>query len=469
MFADRFIVKQNEILQKDIIIPISAKMDVIVAGGGMAGVAASIAAARNGAKTMLVENLGFLGGIATGGLMYMAYAPFSTISGISKEIFATLIERGGAIDDILLPFDPEQFKHIALDIALEAGVMPLFHTWVSDTILSQKDVRGVIVENKSGRSALIGDVVIDATGDGDVAAKAGVPFIKGREKDERMRPMSLLFRLGGIDVNKVLQYVRDNPSDFTPDPFKNVLLPEKDFYRLVGFFSLIEKAKIKGEIDPSIHYVRVECLSGKTSMGMINTTRVYGKDGTNAIDVTKGELEARKQMVELIAVFKKYFPGFENSFLIDSASMLGVRETRHVIGDYILREEDIAQKKIIERVIARSATRVTPGGDVHSPDGTEGSVRDKRHRGLIDELYWVNVPYDSLLPKGVEQLLVAGRCISADHKADGWTRIQTCCMATGQAAGAAAAVSLRDGVSPRKIDVSKLQKLLTEQKVDLRQ
>ena len=469
MVNERFVIKDNEIIEKEKVLPVSTRTDVIVAGGGMAGIAASIAAARNGAKTMLVENLGFLGGTATAGLMSMAYAPFSTISGIAKEIFATLIEGGGAIDDVLLPFDPEKFKHLALDMALKEGVVPLFHTWAADTILTQNSVKGIIIENKSGRSALIGDVVIDATGDGDVAAKAGVPFIKGREKDEKMRPISLLFRLGGIDVNKVLQYVRENPSDFTPDPFKNVLLPERDFYRLVGFFRLVEKAKQKGEINPGIHYVRVECLSGRTSMGIINTTRVYGRDGTNAFDVTKGELEARNQMMELIAVFQKYFPGFEKSFLVDSASMLGVRETRHVIGDYVLREDDIAQKKKFERVVARSATRITPGGDVHSPDGTEGSIRDKRHRGFIDELHWVNIPYDSLLPKRVEQLLIAGRCISADHGADGWTRIQTCCLATGQAAGVAAAFSLKEGIPPRKIDVSKLQRLLTAQKVDLGQ
>jgi hypothetical protein len=435
----------------------------------MAGVAAAIAAARNGARTMLVEKYGFLGGVATAGLMYMAYTPFNTISGIGKEIFSVLLERGGAIDDVLLPFDPEQFKHIALDKAIEAGVDLLFYTWVADTITLGNEVKGVIIENKSGRSALLADVVVDGTGDGDVAAKAGVPFIKGREEDGRMRPMTLLFRIGGINVEKLLRYVKGNPSDFTPDPHKHVLLPEKDFYRLVGFFSLVEEAKKRGELDPNIHYVRIECLSKKTSMGMINTTRVYGVDGTSALDITKGELEARKQMMQLIEAFKKYVPGFENCFLVDSASMLGVRETRHVIGDYILTVGDIAAKRKFERVVAKSATRITPGGDVHSPDATEGSVQDKRHRGFIDELHWVNVPYDSLLPKGMEHLLIAGRCISADHSADGWTRVQTCCMATGQAAGAAAALSVKEGISPRKLDVSKLQRLLSSQGVHLQE
>jgi len=469
MTMERFVVKNGEILEKERSIPITGKEQVIVAGGGMAGVAAAIAAARNGAKTMLIERYGFLGGVATAGLMYMAYTPFNTISGIAKEIFSLLLERGGTIDDVLLPFDPEQFKHIALDKVIEAGANPLFHTWVVDTITLGDKVKGVVIENKSGRSALLADVIIDGTGDGDVAAKAGAPFIKGREYDGRMRPMTLLFRIGGINVEKLLQYVKGNPSDFTPDPYKHVILPEKDFYRLVGFFSLVEEAKKRGELDPDIHYVRIECLSKKTSLGMINTTRVYGVDGTNARDITRGELQARKQMMQLIDVFKKYLPGFENSFLVDSASMLGVRETRHVIGDYILTEEDIAAKRKFERVVARSVTRITPGGDVHSPDATEGSVYDKRHRGFIDELHWVNVPYDCLLPKGMEHLLIAGRPISADHSADAWTRVQTCCMGTGQAAGASAALSVREGISPRKLDVLKLQKLLSSQGVNLQE
>lgn len=467
MESDRFAIQDGKVLEKEKPLPISDEKEVVVAGGGMAGVAAAIAAARNGAKTLLIERFGFLGGAATAGLMYMAFAPLNTTSGIGRELFLKMFDQGGTIDDVLIPFDPEQFKYIALETAVKAGVDFLFHSMTTDTITIQDKVRGVIVENKSGRSAILSRVTIDATGDGDVAAMAGVPFIKGRERDGKMRPITLLFRMGGIDVEKLVRYVKENPSDFTPDPYKNVLRPEKDFYRLVGFFSLVEETKRRGEIDPSLHYVRVECLSSKTAMAMINTTRVYQLDGTSASDLTRGELAARKQMMDLVAAFKKSFPGFEKSFLIDSAPMLGVRETRHVIGDYVLTGKDIAEKKRFPRLIARSATRVSPGGEVHSPDGTEGSTHDKRHRGFIDELTWCSVPYDCLLPKGVENLLLAGRCISADHSADGWTRVQTCCMATGEAAGAAAALALKHGVTPRKVDVTELQKVLRSQGVNL--
>lgn len=467
MSSDRFIIQGKNILEKNKFLPVAKETEVIVAGGGMAGIAAAIAAARNGAKTLIVEKFGFLGGTATAGLMHMAYAPFNSISGIGKEIFSKMLEIEGAKDAILLPFDPEKFKNITLNMAIEAGVDFLFHSIVVDTIMIQNQVKGLVIENKSGRMALLSNVVIDATGDGDVAAKAGVPFTKGREKDGKMRPITLLFRVGGINVKKLLRYVKENPSDFTPDPSKNIVNHEKDFYRLVGFFNLIEMAKRKGEIDPKIHYVRVECLSAKTSIAMINTTRVYDLDGTDAFDLTKAELAARKQMMQLIDIFKKYFPGFENIFLIDSATLLGVRETRHIIGDYILTGHDIAEGKCFEKIVAQCKTYITPGGEVHSPDGTEGSIHDKRHRGFIDKLYTYNIPYDCLLPKNVDYLLIAGRCISVDHIADGWTRTQTCCLATGEAAGVAAALSVKQNIPPRKVNINELQSILKSQGVNL--
>jgi len=454
-------------MEKERSISIAGKYDVIVGGGGVAGIAAAVAAARNGVRTLLVEKFGFLGGVATAGLMHMAYAPFSSTSGISREIYLKMIDQGSGIDDVLMPFDAEEFKVFALNLSVDAGVEFLFHSIIVDAITSEDRVKGIVVENKSGRTAILSDVVIDTTGDGDIAARAGAPFVKGREQDGKMRPMTLLFRMGGLDVQEIVQYVIENPSEFSQDPQKNVVLPDKGFYRVLGFFSMIEEAKQRGELDPALHYVRLECLSPKTGMSMINTTRVYGLDGTDAFDITKGEVAARKQMMHLVEVFKKTFPGFKNSFLIDSAPMLGVRETRHIVGDYLLTEKDVAKKKLFDRIVARNAVRVTPGVDVHSPDGMEGSKQDARHRDFVDELFWHGIPYDCLLPAGIEGLLAGGRCISASHEADKWIRVQTCCMATGQAAGTAAALSVKYQVSPRRLDVSELQNVLRSQDVVL--
>ena len=465
--SDRFKFVNGSLMEKEQSISTAGKYDVIVGGGGVAGVGAAVAAARNGAKTLLVERFGFLGGVATAGLMYMAYAPFSSTSGIFREIYLKMIDQGSGIDDVLMPFDAEQFKYLALSLSLDAGVEFLFQSLIVDAIVSEDCIKGIVIENKSGRTAILSDVVIDTTGDGDIAAQAGAPFVKGREHDGKTRPMTLLFRMGGLDVKEIIQYVNENPSEFSRDPHKNILRPEKGFCRVIGFFSLIEEAKQRGKLDPALHYVRLECLSPKTGMTMINTTRVYGLDGTDAFDITKGEVIARQQMMQLVEVFRKTFPGFKNSFLIDSAPMLGVRETRHILGDYLLTEKDVADKTQFDRIVARNAVRVTPGVDVHSPDGREGSKQDVRHRSFVDELFWHGVPYDCLVPARIEGLLMAGRCISASHEADKWIRVQTCCMATGQAAGTAAALSARHQVFPRKLDISELQNVLRSQDVVL--
>jgi glycine/D-amino acid oxidase-like deaminating enzyme len=439
----------------------------MVVGGGVAGIAAAVAAARSGAKTLLVERFGFLGGIATAGGMNMGFAPYDTTSGIGREIYTRLISRDAAVDDVVVPFDPEEFKYEALQMATDAGVEFLFHSQVVESLTQEGRMRGVVVENKSGRSAVLADVVIDTTGDGDVSARAGASYIIGRERDGKMRPISVLFRIGGIDVPALVRYVKENPGEFARDPAKNIVNEEKDFYRLVGFFGISENARSLGELDPAINYVRVENLRGKTSMGMINTSRVYNLDGTDATAITKAEIEARQQNAQVYAMLKKYCPGFAKSFVMDSATMLGVRETRHLIGDYVLTEQDIADKRRFDSNIARNAVRITPFTESHSPDGTEGSRTDTRHREVCEELTWHGVPYESLLPKDIDNLLAAGRCLSVDHEADKWTRIQICCMATGQAAGTAAAIAVRQKVPPRRVPVKQLQEALVGQGVIL--
>lgn len=460
-------IDENTVIESEHALPVTGRYDVVVGGGGVSGIAAAIAAARNGARTLLLERFGFLGGVATAGLMYMAYAPFSSTSGITRELYSKMIDSGGGIDDILMPFEAESFKFFALSLSMDAGVEFLFHTMIVDTLTDGRKVKGVVIENKSGRSAVLSDVVIDTTGDGDISARAGASFSRGRASDGKMRPMTLLFRMGGIDAGKVVRYVEAHPEEFSRDPHKNVLRPEKAFYRLVGFFSLVEAAKQRGELDPALHYVRLECLSPASGMTMINTTRVYDLDGTDARDVTRGEILARRQMMQLVAVFRKYFPGFEKSYLIDSAPMLGVRETRHILGDYVLTEKDIAEHRTFDQVVARNAVRVAPGNDVHSPDGMEGSKQDRRHRDFVDDLLWHGVPYGCLLPRDLDGILTAGRCISATHEADKWIRVQTCCMATGQAAGTAAALSVKSGKPPRQQDLSELQQTLIAQGVEL--
>ena len=453
-------------------IPVAGRFDVLVCGGGAAGLAAALASARTGASTLLVEVNGFLGGAATAALVseFGGQAGYDHMSGIAKEMADRMIARGQATPGrFRTSFESEAFKQTALEMLKEAGAQLLFYSLVADAIVTDGSVRGVIVENKSGRQALLGEVVVDATGDADVAALAGASVVRGREGDGRMRPVSLFFRVGNIDVEALLRFIRENPHQFAPDSSKNIIDLDRDppMVRPMGFFDLVRQAKAKGDYPEECHYLRIDNLNLTQHMATINTTRVYDVDGSQAEDLTRAYLKGVEQMRKILAFLKSYVPGFSRSYLLDTAPSLGVRETRRVVGEYVLSEEDIVENRSFPDVIGVPGYRHTRGLPVHSPDGHEGAESDVANRQAIDELFVYGIPYRCLLPSGVEGLLVAGRCISATHAADGYTRVIPSCMLTGQAAGTAAALSAQADVPPRRLDVSRLQRCLAEQGVRL--
>jgi hypothetical protein len=447
---------------------VTHRPDVLVVGGGIAGLMAALAAGRSGARTLLVERFGSLGGTGTTAMMHLFYVPYAASRGLVRELFDRLIERGGAIPGEFVVYDAETYKVTALDMLAEAGVQVLLHSLVSDVVLEAQALRGIVVENKSGRHAILGRVVVDASGDADVAARAGAPFVKGREADGKMRPMTLIFRIGGVDVPRLVEYVKTHPDDFSPDPLQCMLDVEGQMVRIFGGFKLVEQAKARGELWPDCYYFRVECVLPNRGMVTVNATRVYGVDGTKAEDLSRAENETRHQMLQLAAFAKKYLPGFERSWIVDSASTIGVRETRRIRGEYLMTEEDIIAGRQYPDVVAVDANQQNPrqqGG--HPPDGKEGGPQDVEARELVARMFVYEIPYRCLVPQGVEGLLVAGRCLSVDHHADVYTRNQGSCMATGEAAGVAAAVSVRDGVSPREVDVGAVQAGLRALRVDL--
>jgi len=284
-----------------------------------------------------------------------------------------------------------------------------------------------------------------------------------------MRPISLFFRVGNIDVEELLRFIQENPDQFAPDPSKNIMDLDRDppMVRPMGFFDLVRQAKAKGDYPEECHYLRIDNLNLGQRMATINTTRVYDVDGSRAEDLTRAYLRGVEQMQKLLAFLRSYVPGFSRSYLLDTAPALGVRETRRVVGDYVLSEEDIVQARPFSDVIGVPGYRHTRGLPVHSPDGQEGAESDVANRQAIDELFVYGIPYRCLLPSGVEGLLVAGRCLSATHAADGYTRVIPSCMLTGQAAGTAAALSAQAGVTPRRLEVSRLQRSLAAQGVRL--
>ncbi len=458
--------KGNALIEERREIPIARTYDVIVAGGGSGGVGAAIAAARAGARTLLIERNAYLGGTSTGGMMAVLWAPSDSFSGYMKEVLDELLGLGAAQTGAIVPFDPEVLKEVHLRNVRKAGADLLFYTWIVDAIVEGNRVKGVVVENKSGRQAILAHTVVDATADGDVAAFAGASFQKGR-KDGAMRPVTVLFRMGNVDIARMLDYAAAHPDQFINDPNVNFIDSREGKVRLAGFFDLVRAARERGELDRECHYLRVESADFDRKMVLINTVRVYGIDGTDGWDLTRGEIEARGQMAQLIAFMKRDVPGFENAYLVDSSTSLGVRETRHIIGEYILNYDDVLESRRFDDVIATNTSHLPHGKEMHSPDAREGAEDDDANRRDVWPRLTHEIPYRSLVVKDVKHLLVAGRCISATHEADRMTRNIPPCIMTGQAAGTAAALASRRRVAPSDLDVRLLQAELLKQGVDL--
>ncbi|MEM4141060.1 MAG: FAD-dependent oxidoreductase [Nitrososphaeria archaeon] len=426
--------------------------EVVVVGGGPAGIAAAIASARNGAKTLLIERYGFVGGMATAGLV----GPFMTsysldgseqiIKGIFDELVTRMEQLGGAIHpskvragtpysaflvyghDHVTPFDAETLKIVAFDMLREAGVKMLLHTYFVDTVTENGSIKYVVFVNKAGLQAVHPKIVVDCTGDADVAFSAGVPCQKGRGSNGLMQPVSMFFRIRNVNTKKLSEYIAAHPG-------------ERPFSKLV------EEAKKKGDF-PIARDAVLLFHTPKEGEALVNVSRIHYIDGTNPDDLTKAEIEGRKQVMLLIDFFKKYIPGLENVELVQIAPQIGIRETRHILGEY---------SKEFDDVIGLNSFPI----DIHSLTGVVG-----RFEGPKNNKYY-EIPYRILLPANINNLLVGGRCVSATHEAAGSLRVMPPCFVTGQAAGTAAALSVKNNISPKKLDYKELQKTLISQKVIL--
>ncbi|MDA8218445.1 MAG: FAD-dependent oxidoreductase [Dehalococcoidales bacterium] len=453
-----------ETLQYSKQVPVTKTGDVIVVGGGPTGIAAAIAAARNGARTILVERYGFLGGTATAGLV----GPFMTsyddtgevqiVRGIFDELMRRLETVGGGIHPAktspgtahssylsfghkhVAPFSPEALKLVAAEMCLEAGVDLLFHSMFLDPIMDGNAVAGVIVANKSGLQALKAKVTVDASGDADVAFAAGAPTVKGRELDGKMQPVSLFFRIGNVEREKVEAYRREHPEDS----------------RL--FESIIEQARERGEY-PIPRQGISPWLEPDGFTWRLNQTRILGIDGTSVEDLTRAEIEGRRQVAFLIDFFRKNLPGFENCVFIDTAPQVGIRETRRIVGEYVLKLEDLQEGKVFADAVAFAAFPV----DIHQVDGIGGTHLGYGPRGKFPIADMYSIPYHSLVPLQIDGLLVAGRTLSATHEAAASARVMPFCFATGEAAGVASALAVKQGMQPRQVDGIAVRRALANQ------
>lgn len=404
-------------------IPVTSDVDVLVCGGGFAGVAAAVCAARIGVKVLLVERYGFLGGLVTGGLV-ITTPPLD--NGINREIgerlrakgvYAPLQKPGAEMIALKMhAIDPEVVKYELVQMLGEQQVQLLLHTLIVGSVVEQNGVKGILIENKAGRQAIRARVVVDATGDADVAASAQAPFRVVK------KPITMMFNLAGVDVDRVLDRV-GNWSNL-----KNVVT------------DAVQRGALAFDLGTTLEWgtpgVHAECL---IHPGEINvwSGNLRGIDALDPNQLTTAELITREHVMRLVAFLRNHVPGFEQSWITLTSPILGVRATRQIVGGISPTMQEVRNIRFADTVAKPYA---------------EDAIR---------------LPYGSLLPQRVENLLVAGRCISADEEAMGQLRLIPVCSATGQAAGTAAALAVRKGVTPGGLDVSDLQNALGEQAVDL--
>lgn len=450
-----FIYKNN--------IPDTLEGDVVVVGGGPSGLCAAVAAARGGAKVILVEKNAFCGGMATAGMV----APFMTcydsggdkmlIRGIFEELVERLIAVGGAIHPSkvesktaftsyidkghvhVTPFKAEALKIVADEMLAEAGVKILYHTQLVDAEADGDRVTRIIVAMKEGLASIRAKAFIDCSGDGDLAAMAGAAYTVGN-KQGKMQPATMFFTVGDVDVSKVDADIAENWGNFY----------RKDGINYRSLHWWVAKAKEAG--DWPLDRVSIGLFRGvEEDEFSINTSRVMDIDGTKSESLTEGEIAGRQQVRIIFNFLKKYVPGFENSRLILSGSTLGIRETRHIEGISTLTVDQILNCEVPEDSIMLAANSV----DVHGKYGPKSNEYI-----TIPEGKCYGIPYGTMIPPTFSNLAVAGRAISADCEAAGAIRVMPPCMGIGQAAGTAVAMAVLDGTDLRKLDVNALREKL---------
>jgi ribulose 1,5-bisphosphate synthetase/thiazole synthase len=462
------VVKMSFVIEPERKIPVYTKNDVVVCGGGVAGLGAAIAAVRNGVGTLLIDRNNALGGDASIAGSALLYESAGATRGILKEVVDRMVKEYGAIPDLpvgpenmTVVYEPESFKQVVIDMCEESGVKLLLYTQIAGPIMEGNEIKGVFIENKSGRQAVLSDVVVDCTGDADVAAGAGAPYIKGRETDNKIRPVTLYFRVGNINFEKLKKFAEEN-SDQVPGGGRTVNL-ERGVILLNGFYKLVGEAVRSGDLDPYLDYfLRFDNLTAGNSC-RVNTTRVYNIDPTNAEELTKAELRCRKQIKMLMRFLREKIAGFESAVVLETSAHIGIRESRHITGEYVLSPDDF--DKTFDDAVWSHSCKWTPGYDMHDPDGPEGDLNRMVKKPITStmKVYRFQVPYRCLVPQNIEHLLVAGRCISATGYMRWETRSIESCIYTGQAAGTAAALCSKTGVLPRKLNVKNLQQKLLAQ------
>lgn len=441
-------------------LPVLRNVDVVVVGAGPAGLGAAIAAARSGAKTLVLDAAGCIGGMATSG----GVGPFMTsfdsqgnnmvIRGIFRELVDRMEALGGAIQpgktrngdsyasylrighNNVGPFKSDILKLVGTRMLQEAGAERMLHTQFVQVLMEGRRITGVVVANKDGLGVIQAKVVVDCSGDADVAARAGVDFVLGDRETGNIQPASLFFRIGNVDTARVTANMKEHWQEIRPffGPFSWLL---KEYAQDWDNFPRGEIG-VYEEVDPGVF--RVNC------------SRILDVDATKTGDLTRATEVGQEQCLFIFNFLKKHAPGFENAILLNTADTIGIRETRHIQGEYTLTGQEVYDCVLHPDAIACMATCM----DTHNKDNPGGTLH------VPDKPYF-DVPYGCLVAKGVDNLLVAGRAISADAQAGSAIRMMPSCMAFGQAAGTAAAMAAAADIPVRKVPTDALRNALTRQ------
>lgn len=422
-------------------LPVTYDVDVLIVGGGPTGVAAATAAARAGEKTLLIERYGFCGGMATAGMSGAICGLFTSgkgpheqlVHGFAGEFYQHLKHRGAVSDPFpfgetcLVVHEPHTWKEIADDLLADSGAKVLFHTLATDVVMEGNQLRGVIIENKNGRQLITARRFIDATGDGDLCVKAGVPYTCGR--NGMVQYPTMVFRMGNVDIARGIGHP------------------------VTQLETWVEAAQAKGFHLPRKHiYLLPSPRPGEVMCNVTSILRDDGRpiDATCAEDLTFAEQQGRKQVREYERFLRAWVPGFENAQLNDVAVQIGIRQSRTIEGQRCLTNDDVFQAKKSQRAVASSAWCI----EAHGQDGIFMFYLDND---------WYDIPYDTLLPEDVPNLITAGRTLCAEHEALASARVTAQCFLTGYAAGTAAYLSHRDCCAFDEIDVAELRSIIEYQ------